>query len=159
MLRYTEFGLSHLEVPGERALCIYLSGCANRCENCHCPELQLPDNGILLRPNIRNIVDLYRSQASCVCFLGEGSNSDQDRAELVYCAKYARSTGLKTCLYSGRDTEIEAWMDVFDYIKLGSYREEFGPLSLPMTNQRMYQRADVGDVGYIDITAQFWHSG
>lgn len=31
MRKYIEFGVSHMEVPGESCLCIYISGCDNNC--------------------------------------------------------------------------------------------------------------------------------
>lgn len=67
--------------------------------------------------------------------------------------KYAKSLGLKTCLYCGRDTAIENWMNVFDYIKLGSYKEEFGGLDSKKTNQRMYKKESRK---YRDITDAFF---
>ena len=156
MLKYLEFGLSHLEVPGERSISIYISGCDNHCPNCHYPELQSPDEGLPLKKHISDIIELYRSQASCVCFLGEGANTEEDREELVNHAVAAGRAGLKTCLYSGRDTLIEPWMQVFDYIKLGSYKEQFGPLSSPKTNQRMFMKCESE---YIDITHWFQNNG
>ena len=82
MLRYTEFGLSHQEVPNESAICIYISGCPNRCRNCHYPELQEWLNGDPLRSQLSNIIDFYYSQATCVCFLGEGDCSQESKNEL-----------------------------------------------------------------------------
>ena len=41
----------------------------------------------------------------------------------------------------------------FDYIKLGPYIEEFGPLNSKTTNQRFYK---VSDGELVDITSKFW---
>lgn len=153
MLYYTEFGLSPYEVVGEQSICIYVSGCRNNCRNCHYPALQLPDHGELLHAHFADIIALYGDQASCVCFLGEGRGLSEERNELVSYAEYAHSKGLKVCLYCGRDTVIEAWMSQFDYVKLGSYREERGSLDMPTTNQRMYRKNSDGC--YEDITALF----
>jgi anaerobic ribonucleoside-triphosphate reductase activating protein len=152
MLYYTEFGVSHLEVPGENALCIYISGCANRCVECHYPELQKFQFGDLLCRYYKDILELYASQATCVCFLGEGRGKTEDQEELIQYAEYAHQKGLKACLYSGRDVEIEPWMHIFDYIKLGSYKKDLGPLSSPRTNQKMYARKDAT---YQDVTILF----
>lgn len=154
MLYYTEFGLSHREVPNEESICIYISGCQNRCANCHYPELQRPNYGDLLFRNYRKIIELYLKAASCVCFLGEGKNTLLERKELTWYSAYAHTKGLKTCLYSGRDTFIEKWMKTFDYIKIGSYQPEQGALSDPRTNQRMYRKSGRG---YVDITKEFWN--
>lgn len=152
MLYYTEFGLSHREVPNEESLCIYISGCQNCCISCHYPELQKSNYGYPLGENFHKMIELYLRIASCVCFLGEGQNTLLEHKELMLYSSYAHSKGLKTCLYSGRDTFIEKWMETFDYIKIGSYQPELGSLSNPLTNQRMYQK--FGNV-YVNITKKF----
>lgn len=153
MLKYTEVALSHLEVPGETALCIYLSGCMQKCMGCHYPELQCPDYGDWLYLNFSNIIELYLRQATCVCFLGEGKGGTAEKAELLAYADYAQGKGLKTCIYSGRDTDIEPWMTAFDFVKVGSYQPALGSLDCPATNQRMYRK----DSGlFTDITSIFW---
>ncbi len=153
MLYYTETGLSHTEVPGEAVLCIYLSGCLFRCKNCHYPALQRPNYGTPLKKHYRDLIALYQHQATCVCFLGEGAGTNAEREEFRAYVNYAKRRGLKACLYSGRDTIIEPWMHLFDYIKLGSFQEALGPLDSIRTNQKMYQKTAQG---YIDITSIFW---
>lgn len=140
MLYYTEFGLSEREVPGESSICIYLSGCCHNCRNCHYPLLKQKDYGERLMDYYKDIIALYRKQATCVCFLGEGANTDVEHDELRIIVKHAQLQGLKTCLYSGRDVEAEAWMQMFDYIKLGSYIEELGGLESVTTNQIFLQK-------------------
>lgn len=153
MLYYTEVGLSHLEVPNESALCIYISGCPNHCINCHYPQLQLADYGSILMYHFTKIIDLYSFAATCTVFLGEGSCTIDDRKELLYYCGFAHARDMKTCLYSGRDTHIESWMQEFDYIKLGRYDPKYGSLNVPTTNQRMFKKVQGK---YIDITNQFW---
>ena len=153
MLKYTEFGISSIEVPNEMSLCIYIAGCINNCDNCHYEELQSNSNGLPLKPYFCDIVDLYISQASCVCILGEGSCSLEDQKELIQYSKIIRDKGLKSCLYSGRDTAIEKWMETFDYLKTGSYISAYGSLYDKTTNQRFYKKTENG---YKDITSIFW---
>ena len=153
MLYYTEVCFSPYEVPEHKSICIYISGCLNRCVDCHYPLLQQADYGDVLYDEFKNIIELYCSQATCVCFLGEGKNTAEEHNEFENMVLYAHKKGLKTCLYSGRDTIIESWMKVFDYIKLGSYQELFGGLSSASTNQRMFAR---NNNEYIDITFKFW---
>ena len=61
---------------------------------------------------------------------------------------------IKIGWYSGRQ-ELSKYIDLanFDFIKLGPYQEENGPLNNPNTNQRFYQviRGEL-----IDITNKFW---
>ena len=153
ILRYTEFGLSHQEVPKESSIYICISGCPNHCFNCHCPELQDPANGEPLWEQLSNIIDLYYAQASCVCLLGEGNCTEEARKELTECAHYITKRGLKSCLYSGRDVPIEAWMACFDYVKVGSYKEKFGSLYNITTNQHFYEKRQGV---FHDITHIFW---
>lgn len=153
MLRYTEVGLSEMEVPRKNSICIYLSGCPCHCACCHYPALQKTDTGLELRKYYRKILDLYQNQAACVCFMGEGDGSPESRKELTAYSSAAQKRGLQTCLYSGRDTAIEPWMRAFDYVKVGSYQTDCGPLTVRTTNQRMYQRSGGR---FVNITDLFW---
>lgn len=154
MLYYTEVGISNFEVPNENALCIYISGCQNNCTECHYSELQQLNYGDTLAENYTKIIDLYIKYVTCICFMGEGQNRHIERKELIFYSSYAHMKGLKTCLYSGRETAIEKWMEIFDYIKIGSYKNKLGSLNNPLTNQRMYKK--LGQL-YIDITKEFWN--
>ena len=155
MLHYLEFGLSYVEVPGETALCIYISGCMNRCANCHYPEMQQADLGELLSEYFEQILDLYHeTYTTCVCFMGEGDGSKESREELLQYVQRSNDKGYKCCLYSGRDTTMEEWMQVFHYVKLGSYREEYGPLTNAATNQKLFMRKAEGK--FENITDRFW---
>lgn len=153
MLRYLEVALSHREIPGETALCIYLAGCPNRCVECHYPELQDTKTGDILCNNFADILDLYHSQATCVCFMGESAAGQEEVDELQLLTAFAKAKGFKIGLYSGRDVDIESWMRCFDYVKLGSYQKDYGPLDCPTTNQRMYQQIKGF---FVDITSVFW---
>lgn len=152
MLYYTEVCLSPYEVPEHKSICIYISGCLNKCAECHYPLLQRMDYGDILYDKFINIIDLYRTYATCVCFLGEGKNTIEEHNEFNKMIAYAHQKGLKTCLYCGRDTIIESWMKNFDYIKLGSYQVSLGGLSNISTNQKMLQKINND---YIDITYKF----
>jgi len=153
MLYYTEVCLSPYEVPDNKAICIYISGCMNRCAECHYPLLQRNDYGDLLADNFRSIIELYRAYATCVCFFGEGRNAEEEHKEFEGMISYAKKHGLKTCLYCGRNTEIEPWMMQFDYIKTGSFQAEFGGLNERTTNQKMYEKIN-GE--YRNVTHKFW---
>lgn len=152
MLYYCETALSNLEVPEEVSICIYISGCTMRCPECHYPELQKKDYGEPVSIYLDEILDAYQNMATCLCVLGEGEHSD--RKELEDIAGRGKERGLKTCLYSGRDTDIEPWMYQYDYVKTGSYKRELGALDKRITNQRMYKKTKVG---YVDITKLFWN--
>ena len=55
-------------------------------------------------------------------------------------------------MYSGRpEVEPEIYA-AFDYVKVGPYVAELGPLNERTTNQRLYHHGE-------DITFRFWHKG
>ena len=66
---------------------------------------------------------------------------------------------IKVAWYSGRQ-ELSKDIELrnFDFIKLGPYIEELGPLNSKTTNQRMYKVVCI-DNGYElkDITDRFWN--
>ena len=101
------------------------------------------------------LLELYFYQATCVCFLGEGENTLQksQRANNI-CKNRLQKMGKKVCLYSGRDVEPENWMNVFDYIKVGSYQQFLGSLDSSSTNQAFYRKK--ADGIYENITYTFW---
>lgn len=55
--------------------------------------------------------------------MGEGDCSADSRMELLRYIREVHNRGYKACLYSGRDTVIEDWMQTLDYVKLGSYKD------------------------------------
>lgn len=61
---------------------------------------------------------------------------------------------VKVAWYSGRQ-ELSKEIDLnnFDFIKLGPYKEEYGPLNNPNTNQKFFK---VEDGELVDITYKFW---
>lgn len=153
MLYYTEICLSPYEVPEHNSICIYISGCCNHCKNCHYPMLQKTNFGDELLGNFKKIVQLYENQATCICFLGEGKNTAYEHEEFYQMIRIAKKYNLKTCLYCGRDIEVEEWMKIFDFVKLGSYQEDCGGLNDKTTNQKFLEKTKNE---YINITYKFW---
>ena len=154
MLYYLEAGVSLCEVPNEKTLLIYISGRMNNCPECHYSELRKSNNGTILMNNYKKLIDIYLNYITCICFLGEGDNNLKTRSEFNELCAYARNKKLKTCLYSGRDCQIEKWMNCFDYIKVGSYKKEKGPLTSKTTNQLFYKKTR--NNSYVNITNMFW---
>jgi anaerobic ribonucleoside-triphosphate reductase activating protein len=62
---------------------------------------------------------------------------------------------LKIALYSGRTAVEQNLWNLFDYIKVGPYMPEFGPLDNPNTNQRLY-RINRETKELENITNLFW---
>lgn len=149
------------EIPDEISLCLNISNCQNNCKGCHSPYLR---KNIGVELNFDEIDKLIKANngITCVCFMGEGKNI----LDVLHLAGYIKNEyGLKTALYSGRTDvpEDSAW-HILNYIKIGPYIKEFGPLNKETTNQRLYKNDGRGKVivgekirnGWIDITNKFW---
>jgi len=154
MLKYVDVMETFSEVPDEITLAINLSNCPHKCRNCHSSYLQ-KDIGNELTISALSILIEEHKGISCVAFLG-GDNDCKSLLELVRFIK--THYNLKVCWYTGFDEVpfnlfpfncLFLWLD---YIKIGSYKEEFGPLNNPNTNQRFWKR--VNDI-WTDITYKF----
>lgn len=153
MLQFYDYNVTDsLEVPDEVCLNFHIAECQNRCEGCFSPELW-DSTGISLLAVYEPILQAYSGRISCVCFLGEGRNTEVEHMEFALLCRKIHEQGFKTCLYSGRDCELEAWMECFDYVKIGAYQQESGDLSMPSTNQKLLQKTASG---YEEITSKFW---
>lgn len=65
---------------------------------------------------------------------------DADPLFIRSLAAFCNSKGLKTCWYSGRSLrEAQPLLDTLDFIKVGPFIDECGPLDSPSTNQRFYR--------------------
>lgn len=156
MLKYKDTKVVFQEIPDEITLAINISGCPIKCEGCHSPWLA-EDVGTPL--SIRELQRLINDNngITCVCFMG-GDSDHQFIGDLAFITSM-RFPNIKTAWYSGRNTVEELDLDLADwnYIKVGPYIKEKGPLNDPNTNQRLYQvEEDKGKFKLIDITYKFW---
>jgi hypothetical protein len=64
---------------------------------------------------------------------------------------------LKTAWYTG-SSALPINENTLDYIKIGRYNKDLGPLTNPNTNQRLYKidRLEKGFKGVQDITSRLW---
>lgn len=156
MLKYKGTLITFSEIPDEISLCINITGCPIKCEGCHSPWLAEDDGTSLSIKELQRLININNG-ITCVCFMG----GDADPKYIGYLA-FIISMGypkLKTAWYSGRNTIEELNLDLADwnYIKVGPYIKEKGPLNNPNTNQRLYQVIeDKGKFSLIDITYKFW---
>ena len=82
-----------------------------------------------------------------------GANDPAAVGELFALVRRVYGDKLKTGWYSGRAQLPKDFNPrLFDYVKLGPYIEERGPLKAPTTNQRLYRFVDGQQT---DITARF----
>ena len=152
------------EIPDRVTLAVDISNCPGHCEGCHSPFLR-KDIGEPLTASVIDTLVRDNFGVNCFLFLGEG----RDPSALLQLAAHARSLGLAVALYSGRQEVEDAIWAAFDYVKVGPYRPECGPLNRRSTNQRLYRSlgpdentpADLCKAGraFQDMTPRFWHRG
>lgn len=152
------------EIPDEITLAINVSNCPHHCKGCHSSYLR-KDIGDELTTEVLDELINKNDGITCVCFMGEGN----DFETLFNLAKCVRKHNLKVGLYTGMCFIDEyLYYDIqenFDYIKLGEYIDELGPINKKTTNQRMYKivmndNKDINwfnDYKWIDITNKFWN--
>lgn len=136
------------EIPDRVSLAVDISSCRGNCVGCHSPFLKL-DIGEELTPDVIDTLVKDNFGVNCFLFLGEG----QDPETLLALAAHVRALGLEAALYSGRQEVEPVFWEAFDYLKLGPYLPDRGPLNNPATNQRLY-RIKAGKAE--DITSIFW---
>ena len=150
MLKYVDTKVTFSEVPDEISLCINISNCPCQCKGCHSSYLAQDIGTELTFNEVRKLIK-KNSGISCIAFMGGDSEPKRIDALASFVTNHYQ---LKVAWYSGRQ-ELSKEIDLqnFDAIKLGSYKEEFGPLNSRTTNQRFYK---VSDGELINITSTFW---
>lgn len=158
MLKYVNTMVTFSEVPDEISLCIEISNCPCHCINCHSSYLSEDIGEKLTLDKIYKLIE-NNEGITCICFMG-GDSSPKEIDMFARCIKDLYD--IKVAWYSGRQ-ELSKEIDLkwFDFLKLGPYIEELGPLNSKTTNQRMYKvvynHYDDGTSGYEleDITYKF----
>lgn len=152
MLKFVDYDIVFQEVPDEVTLAINLSQCPNDCEGCHSPFLKTDIGDELNESTLSDLLQRYADDVTCVGFMG----GDRDLSSLVRLATFVKSQyELKVAWYTGREQLPQGVSFVaFDYIKVGPYKREFGPLNKRTTNQRLYKMREGNIVE--DVTHLFW---
>lgn len=151
MLKYVDTKVTFSEVPDEISLCINISNCPCHCKNCHSSYLAQDIGTELTFNEVRKLIK-KNSGVSCIALMGGDAEPDKINTLASFIINHYNP--IKVAWYSGRQ-ELSNRIDLcnFDYIKLGPYKEEFGPLNSRTTNQRFYK---VSDGELINITSKFW---
>lgn len=163
MLKYVDTKVTFSEVPDEISLCINITGCKIGCKNCHSPYLAEDIGKPLIYKDTHNnrtvincnpLSELIEANKgiTCVCLMGGDSNPEYINilGRTIKCHK------LKSAWYSGRqELSKDINLEFFDFVKLGPYIEELGPLNSKTTNQKFYK---IKENKLIDITNLFWKS-
>ena len=150
MLKYVDILVTFREVPDEISLCINISNCPCQCSGCHSSYLAENIGTELTKQKLDEIIK-NNPGISCVAFMG----GDSDPNYINELARYLKeNTNLKIAWYSGRQ-ELSDYINVenFNFIKLGPYIEEFGPLDNKNTNQRFYK---IENNNLVNMTDRFW---
>lgn len=144
------------EFPNETTLALNISGCPCGCAGCHSKYLAEDIGTEVTRDFIHHIV-LDNRGITCLGIMG--GDADFKMVENISIWAHEANPDLKIGWYSGRD-EIPPFFRIklFDYIKIGRYDKDKGPLTSKTTNQKMYViwRDKNGEVDCIeDITNKF----
>lgn len=162
MIKYVDTKVVFQEIPDETTLAINISNCPCHCKGCHSSYLA-EDIGTPLDEDSLVELLLNNKGITCIAFMG----GDSDPEYINWLASIMRDMNdsepgnwadVKIAWYSGRQ-ELSPDIDLrnFDYIKLGPYIEEKGPLSSRTTNQVMLQIDNsCGKPIVKDITSRFW---
>ena len=151
MLKYVDTKVVFAEVPDEITLAINISGCPCNCKGCHSSYLAEDIGEPLDLQRLTNLIDSNKG-ITCVGLMGGDANPSEVDDIAQDIKEYYPE--LKVGWYSGRqELSKDIELSNFDYIKLGPYIEEFGPLNSKTTNQRFYK---VNGKELVDITSRFW---
>lgn len=150
-MKYTDTAIVFSEFPNEISLAINISNCPCHCIGCHSAYLA-NDIGSELNKDVLKELIIKNDGITCVGFMG-GDASPSIVNELAEFVK-DEFPKLKTGWYSGRDfLSDKIDIDNFNFIKLGPFIPEHGPLNNKNTNQRFYK---IIDGNLIDSTNLFW---
>jgi len=148
MLKFDRYKVVFQEIPNEVSLGFSITGCKNNCSGCHSPYLR-EDIGNELTEDILTDIIKNNKYITCILFFG----GDHDKEYLKKLVNTIRSNfNLKIALYSGNDIIDNDLYNIFDYIKIGSYNKDEGPLKSKTTNQCLVDTR-TGE----DITYMFWN--
>lgn len=155
-MKYVDAKVVFAEIPDEITLAINISGCPVRCPDCHSKYLWEDIGESLDRDSLHSLIENNKG-ITCLAFMGGDANVAYLQT-LFYWVK-TRYPHLKVAWYSGID-KVLTNVDVkyLDYIKVGPYIKEKGPLNSRSTNQKMYKvhRTSEGSTLLMNITSKFW---
>ena len=155
MLKYVDSKFTFTEIPDEITLCINISNCPCHCEECHSSYLAEDIGKSLNLEALTNLID-SNNGISCVCIMGGDANPSEVDDIAQDIKEYYPE--LKVGWYSGRqELSEDINLENFDYVKLGPYIKDRGPINCKTTNQVLLEVEVVqGKVFTKDITAKFW---
>ena len=150
MLKYVDAKVVFAEVPNEITLAINISGCPCNCRGCHSSYLAQDIGEPLDLQHLTNLIDSNKG-ITCVCIMGGDANPSEVDDIAQDIKEYYPE--LKVGWYSGRqELSKDINLENFDYVKLGPYMKDRGPINCKTTNQKFLEKR--GD-SWIDVTYKF----
>ena len=151
-MKFTDYEVVLSEIPDEITLAINISNCPYHCSGCHSPHLWKDIGTEMTVGNLKELIDRNKG-ITCVAFMG-GPIREVATASFIIHHYYPK---LKTAWYTG-SSALPILLNDLNYIKIGRYIEEMGPLNNPNTNQRLYKidKLSNGFKGVQDITPRLW---
>ena len=147
MITFVNDDIVFIEIPKLVSLALNISNCQNNCKGWHSKYLQQDIGTILTEEIIDELIDTNKG-INCIIFMGEGN----DREELLKIANYIKNKNIYVAIYSGSNKVPLSYFKIFDYIKIGPYIKEKGPLDNINTNQKLYK---IENRKVLDITYMF----
>jgi len=151
-MKFTEYEVVLREIPDEITLAINISNCPYHCKGCHSPHLWEDIGMELTAPLLYQMIQRNKG-ITCVAFMG-GPFIEVQAWSLWIHIWFPE---LKTAWYTG-SSALPIYENTLNYIKIGKYIEELGPLNSPTTNQRLYRFDPLinGFKGIVNITPKLW---
>lgn len=146
-MQYYNFDVTLTDVPSEISLAFSMAGCSLGCNGCFWKPLKNAETFELTNESYIAKLNRYENLISCILFYG----GEWHEKELISKLKIAKLHGLKTCLYTGRQTVSASIISHLDFLKTGRYREQFGGLANPNTNQKF-----INVITGENLTSLFW---
>lgn len=150
MLKYLYCKPVFTEIPDEFSLAIEISGCIIRCPACHSRELWEDKGTDLTISELDRLLEENKGVTNLLLMGGE-----HDIGHLVVLLQHVWGR-IKTAWYCGLDrvpNDKVYILKYLNYLKLGRFDIDCGPLNDPNTNQRFYKVIN-GDL--YDCTYLFW---
>lgn len=153
-MKFVDTKVVFREVPDELTLAINISNCPVKCPGCHSSYLTRDIGEILDKEALSSLI-AANPGISCVSFMGGDAEPGLVREYAVWI--HQTYPGMKVCWYSGRSLDnVRPYLDALDFVKVGPYVDECGPLSSTTTNQRFYRIAHTPEgEELIDMTSWF----
>ncbi len=136
-MKYASTKIVFQEVPNEVSLGFLISGCPLKCPGCHSSNVRGKEFGLeLTEDGFVQLILEHQNIITCILFLG----GEWEKQNLIKFLKISQFYNLKTCLYTGLEYhEVDdSILQYLDYIKVGPYIKNKGPLSSVNTNQKFF---------------------